>query len=229
MTTVLQVITHALKDANVLGEGESASADVAQDALATLNQMLALWQIDNLFVYAQQDTSFSPTGAVSYTVGTGANVNMARPARIDGLYWRSGTLDDPITLLDTFEQYEAIAQKTQAGEPLYAFYLPSYPYGTLYLTPQPSTGSVHLITQANLPAENAIADTLTLPPAYVLPIRANLAVLLCGTYGAPVRPSVAAAAVNGLRMLKRSNLRVQPLGMPAGIPGGSRPNIISGV
>lgn len=228
MTTVLAVINHALRDANVLGEGETASADVAQDALASLNQMLALWQIDNLFVYAQQDTSFSPTGAVSYTVGTGANINMARPAKIDGLYWRNSGLDYPITLLDTFEQYESIAQKTQAGEPGYAFYLPSYPYGTLYLTPQPSTGSVHLITQANLPAENALADTLTLPPPYVLPIRSNLTVLLCGTYGAPVRPSVAAMAANSLRMLRRSNLRVQPLGMPSGIPGGYRPNIFSG-
>jgi hypothetical protein len=228
MTTVLAVITHALKDCGFLGEGETPSGEVAADALASLNQMLGLWQIDGLSVYAQQDTAFSPDGAVSYTVGTGGDVSMTRPTKLDGLYWRDGSLDYPITLLDTFEQYEGIAQKTQAGEPLYAFYLPSYPFGTLYLTPQPSTGSVHLITQVSLPSENVLADTLTLPPEYVLPIRANLAVLLAGTYGGPVRPSVAAMATNGLRMLRRNNLRIQPLGMPSAIPTYSRSSIISG-
>jgi hypothetical protein len=228
MTTVLAVVTHALKDCGFLGEDETPSGSVGPDALATLNQMLALWQVDGLNVYAQQDTSFSPTGAVSYTVGTGGNIAMTRPTKVDGLFWRDGTLDYPITLLDTFEQYESLPQKTQAGEPLYAFYLPSYPLGTLYLTPQPSSGSVHLITQVSLPASNALADTLTLPPEYVLPIRANLTVLLCGTYGSPVRPSVAAMAANGLRMLRRNNVRIQPLCMPGAIPQRSRSNILAG-
>lgn len=228
MTTVSTIIDQALRDCNVLGQGQTADGDTSSDALATLNQMLALWQIDGLSVYAQQDTAFTPTGALSYTVGTGADVDMTRPARIDGIYWRLGTQDYPITLLDTFEQYEAIGQKTQAGEPGCAFYLPSYPTGTLYLYPQPSTGSVHLVTQVTLPASNALADTLTLPPEYVLPVRANLTVLLAGTYGAPVRPAVAAMAVNGLRLLKRNNLRIQPLGMPGAIPMRSRSNIIAG-
>lgn len=227
-TTVLAVVTHALKDANVLGEGETPSADQSQDALATLNQMLALWQLENVYVYAQQDTSFSPDGSVSYTVGTGANVVMDRPPKIDALYWRIGTLDYPITLIDTFEQYESMAQKTEAGEPLYAFYLPSYPTGTLYLTPQPSTGSVHIVSNVALPTANTLADDLILPPEYVLPVRANLTVLLCGTYGAPVRPSVAAAAVGGLKLLKRNNLRIQPLGMPGAIPTDARASIFAG-
>lgn len=227
-TTVLAVVTHALKDSNVIGEGETPSAEQSQDALATLNQMLALWQLDNVYVYAQQDTSFTPDGAVSYTVGDGADVDMDRPPKIDALYWRSGTLDYPIRLIDTFEQYESIAQKTQSGEPLYAFYLPSYPTGTLYLTPQPSTGTVHIVSNVALPTANELADDLLLPVEYVLPVRANLTVLLCGTYGAPVRPSVAAAAAGGLRMLKRNNLRIQPLGMPSAVPVGRRSDIFTG-
>lgn len=228
MTTVLQVINQSLRDANIIGEGDTASGDQASEALALFNQMLALWQTDNLHIYAQRETSFSPNGALSYTVGTGGNVNTTRPTKVDALFWRSGGVDSPITLIDTYEQYQSIAIKTQAGEALYAFYLPSYPLGTLYLTPQTSTGTVHLITQAVLPATSALADTLILPPEYILPIRSNLTVLLCGSYGSPIRPSVAATAASGLRLLKRSNLRIQPLGMPAGVPVGSRSNIISG-
>jgi hypothetical protein len=228
MTTVLSVITDALADANVTDRGETPSANDSQTALDLLNQMLAMWQVDNVTVYAQQRTSFSPSGALSYAVGTGQTVNMARPARIDRAYWRLDGIDYPITLLDTFEQYESIEQKTQAGEPQFAFYLPSYANGTLYLYPQPSTGTMYLVTQVTLPASNALADTLTLPPEYVLPIRSNLTVLVCGAYQAPVKPAIAATAMSSLRLLKRNNLRIQPLVMPGSIPVGTRSNIISG-
>lgn len=228
MTTVLSVITDALADANVIDRTETPSADESQTVLTLLNQMLALWQTDNVTVYAQQVTTFSPTGALSYTVGTGADVNMARPARIDRVFWGDNGIDHPVSLLDTYEQYESIEQKTQAGEPQFAFYRPSYSTGTLYLYPQPSTGTIRLITQVELPASNALADTLTLPPEYVLPIRSNLTVLVCGAYGAPIRPAVASTAMSSLRLLKRNNLRIQPLCMPGAIPVGTRSNIISG-
>ena len=214
MTTVTGLIHLALFDTDIIGEGETASADIAQNALDTFNQMLAMWQAENILIYAQQETSFTPTGALSYTVGTGATVNMARPKKIDAAFWRSGSLDYPITMLDTFEQYESIPQKTQAGEPQYAFYRPSYANGTLYLYPQPSSGTVYLVSQVTLPADTALADTLTLPPEYMLPLRMNLYLLLAGSYGAPIKPSLAAAAASTLKTLRRNNLRIQPLTVP---------------
>jgi hypothetical protein len=229
MTTVLTVVTQALVDSGVLDDGEAASAAEAQRVLGLFNQMLALWSIDNVNVYAQQETSFSPDGAVSYTVGSGADVNMTRPARIDRAFWRSSGIDYPIAILDTFEQWESIEQKTQAGEPMYAFYLPSYATGTLFLYPQPSTGAVHLVSNVALPTDSALADTLSLPPEYILPIRTNLTLLVAGSYGAPVRPAIAAAAASSLRLLRRNNLRIQPLTMPGAIPVSiSRGNIIGG-
>jgi hypothetical protein len=224
MTTISTIVSDTLADANIIDRGETASGDDAQTVLSLLNQMLAMWAVENVNVYAQQETSFTPTGALSYTVGTGANVNMARPARIDQAYWRLAGVDYPITIIPTFEQYEGIAQKTQAGEPQYAFYLPSYPTGTLYLYPQPSTGTVHLVSNVALPTANVLADTLTLPPEYVLPIRSNLTLLVCGAYGAPVRPAIAATAAASLRTLKRNNLRIQPLP----VFGKSRGNIFTG-
>lgn len=229
MTTVVEVITSALRDANVIGMGDSASGDDAQAALDTLNQMLAVWAVENTYIYAQQEVSFSPDGATSYTVGSGADVDMERPSKIDGAFWRDGGIDYPVHLLDTYEQWQAIPQKTQAGEALYAFYLPSLTTGTLHLYPQPSSGTVHLIAQASLPNDYALADTITLPASYVLPMRLNLYVLLAGMYGAPLKPALVKAADMSLKTLKRSNLRIQPLYMPESIVGGGRGNIISGV
>lgn len=226
MTTVSQLIHSALRDANVIGEGETASADTANAALEAFNQMLGSWQVENIKVHAQRDTSFTPTGATSYTVGTGASVNVARPAKIDMVYWSSGGIDYPVTILETYEQWESIPQKTQAGEPQYAFYLPTTTTGTLYLYPQPSSGTVHVVTQLALPSSSALGDTLTLPAEYILPIRLNLYLLLAGMYGAPIKPALAAMAASSLSALKRSNLRIQPLYVPVGVPRTG--NIIAG-
>jgi hypothetical protein len=229
-TTVASLIAGALKDIEVLGEGETASTEQGTDALALLNQMLALWQTQNVYVYAQQVTSFSPDGAASYTVGTSQDVNMTRPERIDQAYWRSGTTDYPITLLPTFQQYQAISDKTETGEPLYAFYLPSYTTGTLYLYPQPSTGSVYLVSQVRLPQpSSATSGDLTLPPEYMLPVRANLALLLAPMFGKKPNQLLVNLAANSLRLLRRNNLRLEPLALPASIPTHNRAtNILSG-
>jgi hypothetical protein len=226
MTTVAEVIAWSLKDAGVIGEGEAASAEASNDAFNTLKQMLALWQVDNVHVYAQTETSFSPNGSASYTVGALGTVVMTRPAKIDAAFWRSNSLDYPIRVLGTFEEYESIVQKTQSGQPQALFYNPTYTLGTLYLYPQPSTGTVHLITQAALPELASQTATITLPPEYVLPIRASLAVLLCAMFQTPVRPELAALAQSSWRIVKRNNLRIGTLS--AAICGHGRGNIFAG-
>jgi hypothetical protein len=111
---------------------------------------------------------------------------------------------------------------------MYAFYLPSITTGTLYLYPQPSDGSVRIITNATLPLQAALVDSITLPYQYVLPIRTNLYVLIAGMYGAPVKAALAQTAANTLRALKRNNTRIEPLYMPWGIPMRRRGDILSG-
>lgn len=45
MSTVGDIINQALKDVGVIGAGEAASGDDVADALDTLNQMIAQWQV----------------------------------------------------------------------------------------------------------------------------------------------------------------------------------------
>jgi hypothetical protein len=104
--TITELLHLVLRDADVIGEGQTATGVTITDALETLNQMLATWQMENAFVYAQQVTTFTPTGALSYTVGTGADVSMTRPERVDAVYWRSNSIDYPVAMLDTYEQYD---------------------------------------------------------------------------------------------------------------------------
>ncbi|GEM_PF-2840806 len=45
MSTAGDIINQALKDVGVIGPGEAASGDDVVDALDTLNQMIAQWQV----------------------------------------------------------------------------------------------------------------------------------------------------------------------------------------
>jgi hypothetical protein len=74
MTTAANIITLSLKDIGVLDENETPSSALMSDCLATLNQMLALWSLENVYIYAKQTISFPVTGAQSYTIGSGGNI-----------------------------------------------------------------------------------------------------------------------------------------------------------
>lgn len=215
MTTVTEVITQALKDATVVGEGDSASAETMTDAFAVFQQMMGSWQENGMNVYAQVTSSFTPTGAISYSVGTGGDIPIARPEKIDFIYWRSNGVDVPVQLLGTYEEYLEIANKTQGGDACFGFYLPSYPMGTLYLYPQPNSGSVFLTRSEALPTFTSITDTIVLPAKYILPIRFSLAELFSVTFQTVISPAVSTMANRYRVSLRKSNTRVPILQMPA--------------
>lgn len=214
MTTVTEVITQALKDATVVGEGDAASAETMTDAFAMFNQMMAQWQESGMNIYAQVTSSFTPTGAVSYTVGTGGDISIARPEKIDNIYWRFNSFDTPLTMISTYEEYLSITTKTQSGDAAYAFYLPSYPLGTLYLYPQPSSGSIFITRSETLPTFTSITDTIVLPAKYILPIRFSLAELFSVTFQTVISPAVSTMANRYRVSLRKSNTRVPTLQMP---------------
>ena len=115
LPTAGSIINLALKMAGVLGVGQTASAEDSNDALTLLNAMLAQWQRKRWLVYSLDDVSFAATGAQSYTVGTGQNINITRPDRIEAAFVRlvNGTqaVDYPLDLLGSREDYNNIALK----------------------------------------------------------------------------------------------------------------------
>jgi hypothetical protein len=62
-TTAGDQIYAALRLIGQLAEGETPSAETAQDALTALNQMLDSWSIERLSVFSTQDQA--PAGTLS--------------------------------------------------------------------------------------------------------------------------------------------------------------------
>lgn len=215
MTTVSRILTLALKDAGVTGEGETPSAETLQDAFDIFKMMVGQWQIDGLMIYAQAEISFNPTGAQSYSIGAGGDIVATRPAEVLAAYWRDGSTDRPLQVLTSFEEYQRIGNKSEEGDPALVCYDPDYTRGTLYVWPCASSGSIVLTVNTTLPSYTAVTDDVGIPAEYELALRYSLAELLPASFQLQPRADIAALATRARKLVKRNNVRIPTLAMPA--------------
>jgi hypothetical protein len=190
-----------------------------------LNAMLDSWNTESLAVYALRDETLTLTGAASYTIGAGGALNTTRPVKIESAYVRLSDNDYHAKLASAEAWYRLAAKTTTGSVAEWLYYEPSYPLGTLYLYPQPTTGVLHLVTRVPL-AAYAASDSLALPPGYQDAITYHLALRLAPEYSRPVTPELAALARAAKDNIKSVNFRV-PV-MATGLEGRRRPNILSG-
>lgn len=89
MTTPLDIINLALKDAGVLGVGQTALAEDVNDALQRLNWMISQWAKQRWLVYHLIDLPLISTGAQSYSIGPGGDFETStRPDKIESAFMR---------------------------------------------------------------------------------------------------------------------------------------------
>jgi hypothetical protein len=183
MTTALGIITSAMRKAGILTKGESASADEAADGLEMLNDLLASISNDSMVVYARTLNNFTLSGGTSsYTIGTGATFNTARPIKIISAYVRSGTVDYPLTIVSD-EQFATIPMKAINGIPQFLNFTNDFPNATIKLYPVPdSSYQIYLLTEKQL-STFALSDTVSLPPGWRRMLVYNLAIELAPEYG----------------------------------------------
>ena len=225
MATASAIIRRSLRLIGAIAAGETPSSNEQADALEALNAMLDLWRTSSLSVYALRDETLTLTGAASYTIGTGGDLNTTRPVKIESAYERVSDTDYPLRLASANAWYQLAAKSTTSDVAEWLYYEPSYPLGTLYLYPQATTGELHLVTWVPLTAF-AAADEVALPPGYQDAITYNLAVRLAPEYGRPVTPELAAIARDAMSRLERVNFR--PPIMSTGLATGREADIRSG-
>lgn len=228
MATVTSIVKLALKDAGVIGGRETPTDDEMQDAMDTLNQMLAMWRTQSLTVYCQKQEVIPVTGATTYTIGTGGNLSVERPVSVDGVFWRLNGVDTPLSQITSFEDYQDIGVKSLQGMPSDYYYLPSYPLGVLYVFPIPASGSLYLTLKQPMPVYTTINDSISLPPEYEGAIRWNLAEMLCATFGMSITPEIDKFSRQTKRALKINNTQIKSMRMPDAVMTTTLYNIQAG-
>jgi len=238
VTTGGDIVRLALKDAGVIGIGQTANAEDTNDVFDTLNMMLAQWSIKRWLVYHLLDLSVVSTGAQTYTVGPGGDIDTGssqRPDRLeDGCYFRQlvststpNQIDYPLILLESREDYSRIALKQLVTFSDYIFYDPVMPLGVIYPWPIPNSAyyEIHILIKDQLQQFTNLADDINLPNQYIAAMRYNLGVRIRPLYQLPPDQTLAALALTSLNVIKNSNAQIPRLRLPSGLGRGSRYNV----
>jgi hypothetical protein len=217
---VRDIVTGALQDLGVLAAGEIANAGEAIDGLSALNNLIDQLAAERLAIHQITRTTFAITAnAQSYTVGVGGAVAVARPVyplRVT-YYVTANTPIVEITLYQESPQERmANAVKTLAlSVPTEWYYEPTIAsgFGTLYLWPVPDVSTLTGVFYApEQVAEFASLSTqILLPPGYRRMLVKNLACEIASSYERTASDDLKAQAEDAMRVVKRSNLRLDEM------------------
>lgn len=211
MATYRELIAGSLRLIGVLGEGEQMQPYHAQNALATLNELVDALNSQSLKLYQRKYYTAALTGGSTYTVGPGGNVNVpVRPAGVAAAWFREGSgaeqFDLPVSVV-TAGAWGGIRSKGAAGSPSGAlFYDGNWPLATLTLHPGPDAGgTLVLLVNEPLDATVGLDDEESLPPAYRQALRFQLAVLLAPEFGREAPVTVQLTALKALTNISAAN------------------------
>lgn len=225
--TARDIITLAFKEAGVLGVGQTLLAEDINDGLTYLQRMIAQWQEKRWLVPALQQYQIECNGSISYTIGAGGNLDIARPTKISAAWVvQKGTGSTPVSLqmdpIFSYEDYARLAIKELHSLPDHFFYDGASPLANFFPWPIPDAQyTVYLLVMQQLNFPNNNLDTpMELPPEYNEAIHYNLAIRLCSAYQTPAGKDTRALAKSSLNTLRNANTQVPRLTMPAGLRTG---------
>lgn len=210
MATVLDMITDAMQDANVIAIGEAPTNADAQKAFRLLNRMLDSWSAENLLIYDQAQEVFNFTsGQETYTIGSGGDFNTTRPVSVNLAYVRDTSGNDiPVEVLGFADYASIISKQVQSTIPLAVYYNSSVPLGSLSFWPIPTNTTYRFVLWSwkVLSSFTNLTDNIVFPPGYEDAIEVNLAVRICIAYNRDVPVELQKWANQSKGQIKRINL-----------------------
>lgn len=224
------IISRAQLISGVLGVGETASAEDTNTAQAFLQDIVNQWQRKRWLIFSLLDLFVLSTGAESYTVGPGGDIDTIRPDRLEAAYLRQNVpsqpspVDYPLDILQSREDYSRIPLKKLGSFAQRIFYDSAYPLGSIFAWPIPNANiyEVHIIVKNQLDPIASLPQTLQLPPEYEAALVYNLAVRLRVAYQLPVDPGIVGLATDALNLIRNANAQIPRLTLPGRLtrPGG---------
>jgi hypothetical protein len=166
MATAREFVTLAMKEAGVIGMGQTPNAEDINDCFTLLTRMLNLWQKKRWVVPNLIDVSAVGNDRISNLIGPGQHYNSLRPDKIQAAYFKqvgggfSSGFDSGfdssinndvsyfLTPIWSYEDYSRIGLKNLISWPSYYFYDGAFPYGNVFIWPVPSSRyEIHLLVK----------------------------------------------------------------------------------
>ena len=142
-TTIGDLCNEMLRECGVLGIGQTASAEDINGAWTRTQWMMQEWERKRWLVYHLVTLSIVSTGAISYTVGPGGNIDTGigtsvRPAKLESAFLRQiqnsepNQIDYPLEILQSMEDYNRISLKSLSSFPGCIFMDPDWPLARIF-------------------------------------------------------------------------------------------------
>jgi len=208
MPTAQNIIEGALR---LIGNSSPTPTEL-NNAFASLNDMISLWNTNNLMIYAIIEENFTLTvGKSSYTIGSGGDFNTVRPVRIVNAFIRdSNNNDHEVDTTMSMEEYNEIVSKTSQGRPSRLYYATEYPLGKIYFNSKPiEAETLYLFSWKPFTEFASLSTNVNLPAEYNKALKYNLAVDLAPEYNVTIQSSVYNEAM--LSKMNIENLHAQPI------------------
>lgn len=228
-TTLGDVVNASLRECGAVGRGQTALPEDFQDAWARLQWMIQQWERKRWMVYHLKTYSIVSTGAVSYTMGPGGQIDTGpqsvRPARIESAFLRQlvnsapNQVDYPLQILQSMEDYNRIALKSLVSFPTAIFMDTAWPLANVFPWPVPNANiyAVFVTVMEQLPnAFGTQAVDFVLPYEYYEALLYNLAVRLRSLFGIGSFPGdpLPTLAKNSLNTIISNNTQIAKLTTP---------------
>ena len=114
-TTAAVIISDALKEILVIGEGEAPSATMLSDGLRMLNRLLDTFSNNNDFAYFASMEQKALTGQQAMTIGPTGDIVATRPIKVETAVVDRNGITYPVKVIDN-EKYEYKFRDFEAAE-----------------------------------------------------------------------------------------------------------------
>jgi len=183
------------------------------------NWLIAQWARKRFLVYRIADYSVLSTGAFSYSVGKGQNIDInPRPDRLEYAFLRflnaaappQFPVDVSIEIVQSREDYSRIPVKNIGTLPFRVFYDPGWPVGMLFPWPVPqgTIYELHFGFKVVLPRFASIQQAINFPPEYEAALNWCLARRLRVAYQQRADPEINALVRDALNSMRLANQAV---------------------
>lgn len=177
MPTVTDLIQSSFRLIGAVASGETLETNELNDALVSLNQMIASWNTEGLSIAGRQRLM------VNTNQSTNSYPMPQRAVHIESASVATAGIDCPLEIVDS-AGWEAISEKAQLATFILKLYCDyAYPNATVYIWPTPrQPGVLEMWVYVPIAAFVNLTDTINLPPGYEAALRYNFAIAVLPEY-----------------------------------------------
>jgi len=222
--TANDIIKGALRVLGVIASGETPTAEEISDAKEALNMMVKSWMGPNnplmpgLKMWARENATLNLSAKAVYSLKpSGGDLDIDIPVKILEAVLRDSNNNDTPMKEMTLEEYMAIGNKTETGDPLKYYYERRRDEGKLYLNlvPSDTTKTIFFYYLRPIYDFDSNTDNPDFPQEWYEALKYQLALRLAPEYGVPVTPELKGLADRALGLVQtfhpeRSVLYFQP-------------------